>query len=114
MPNPITDILWWANSEVDKLSGAALPEMMSVLEAAEAEVKKSLVSWLVKGKGADRFTPQMYRNALIQLRGVLNHLDNRFTKDTTEALQDAGSVAGKYAVQHLIMEIEKFSTMFEG
>lgn len=114
MANPFTDILWWINSEVSKLSGVTLVRFAEVLDAAEAELVADLKKWKALGKGSDRFTPQMYRNALVQIRGALETIKKKLPLSALQALQYGNKQAGQMATKHLVMEVEKFSSMFEG
>lgn len=113
MPSPVTDILWHVNSEVAKLSRVSLSRVMEVLDAAEVELTKDLALWKLLGKGDARFTPQMYRNALIQIRSTLRHIRGPVAEGMASALRHGGQVAGTLATAHLVYELEAFSSLFE-
>lgn len=114
MANPITDILWHLNSEVHRLAEHSIPEITEILDAAEVELTKDLSVWKALGKGDARFTPQLYRQALVQIRSTLVHIRGQAVEDLASALRNGGQVAGKLATKHLIQEITKFSQYFEG
>lgn len=114
MSNPITDFLWNINNEVRKLSGASLTRVEDVLDAAEKELTQDLANWSMLGKGDDRFTPQVYRNALAQIRGTLDHIRGTTDDGMASALKYGGAAAAKLATSHLIREISTFSQHFEG
>jgi SPP1 gp7 family putative phage head morphogenesis protein len=113
MSNPVTDFLWNINHEVSKLSGVSLSRVEEVLDAAEKELSHDLGKWLASHKGDDRFTPQVYRNALVQIRGTLDHLRNSTDDGMASALQYGGAQAAKLATSHLIREVMTFSQRFE-
>ncbi len=113
MSNPVTEILEHINAEVAKLSTKSLSKLTDVLDAAEAELTKDLAKWSALGKGADRFTPQMYRNALLQIRGTLTHLRGETAEGIASAMRHGGKLAAHLATQHLINQVKAFSGMFE-
>lgn len=113
MANPITDYLWHINSQVGKMSTASLGKIEEVLDAAEKELTHDLAKWMAQHKGDARFTPQMYRNALVQIRGTLDHLRNHTDNGMASALRYGGAAAAKLATSHLISEVKTFSGMFE-
>lgn len=113
MANPVTDFLWHINSEVAKLSTVSLSRVEEVLAEAEKELTRDLARWLASGKGSDRFTPQVYRNALVQIRGTLDHIRNATDDGMASALQYGGVMAARLATSHLIKEVQTFSGMFE-
>lgn len=113
MANPITQILEHINDQVAKLSTTELTTIRGVLAAAEKELAHDLAKWSALGKGDDRFTPQMYRNALLQIRGTLHHIDGDMKDGVEEALKAGGKTAGMLALRHLKYEVETFSGMFE-
>jgi len=112
--NPVTDFLEHINREVAKLSTSGLGRLAEVLDAAEVELTNALSAWQALGKGADRFTPQMYRNALVQIRGALTHIRGPMAEGVASVLRHGGSLAAGLATNHLIAEITRFSQLFEG
>jgi hypothetical protein len=114
MPSPITAYLEHINHEVSKLSTIGLSSLTEVLDSAEVELTRDLARWQYLGKGADRFTPQMYRNALVQIRGTLEHIRGPVAEGLASTLRHSGIVASALATRHLISEVEYFSKMFEG
>lgn len=113
MANPVTEILWHLNNEVAKLSTVSLREITAVLDAAEVELVKDLSLWRALGKGEDLFTPQMYRNALVQIRGTLKHIRGPVGEGLSSALRHGGVLAANLATEHLIYQVQSFSGLFE-
>lgn len=114
MSNPITDILWNINHQVSQLSGVSLTRMTQVLDAAELELTRSLAHWKALGKGTERFTPQLYRNALIQIRGALDSIRGTTAEGVASALRHGGVLAGDLATKHLTQEVQQFSKLLTG
>lgn len=114
MANPITDILWHLNAEVHRLADEGLPQLTEILDAAEVELTRDLGLWKALGKGDARFTPQMYRQALVQIRGSLEYIRGPVAEKIASVLRHNGQIAGNLATKHLIEEIQKFSHYFEG
>lgn len=113
MSNPITEVLWHINNEVSQLSTVSLTRLTEVLDAAEVELTEDLLKWRMLGKGADRFTPQMYRQALLQIRGTLEHIRGPVAEGVASALRHGGMLAGALATSHLIYEVQTFSGLFD-
>ncbi len=84
-----------------------------MLDAAEKELSHDLGKWIAQQKGDARFTPQVYRNALVQIRGALDHIRGTTTDGMASALQYGGTQAAKLATSHLIREVQAFSQRFE-
>jgi SPP1 gp7 family putative phage head morphogenesis protein len=114
MSNPITDILWHLNSEVHALANTGLSDLTEILDKAEIELTRELAMWKALGKGDERFTPQLYRQALTQIRGTLAHIRGPVAEKIASTLRHGGIIAGELATDHLIREIEKFSQYFTG
>ncbi len=114
MANEVDTLLEQLNAQVAKLSTSSLPKMTAVLDAAEAELTHDLAKWAALGKGAERFTPQMYRNALLQIRKTLEHIRGPMGEAVASALRHGGVLAAGLATSHLIKEVETFSKHFEG
>lgn len=114
MANPVTQLLEHVNNEVAKLSTVGLSRLTEVLDAAEKELTQSLASWSALGKGDDRFTPQMYRNAVVQIRGALEHIRGPLAEGVASAMRHGGVLAAHLATGHLINQVTTFSAMFEG
>lgn len=113
MANPITDYLWTLNAQVSRLSTVSLKRVEEVLKEAEKELTRDLAKWKALSKGDDKFTPQMYRNALVQIRSALDHINKSTDNGMASALQYAGAQAAVLATSHLINEVQTFSGMFE-
>jgi SPP1 gp7 family putative phage head morphogenesis protein len=113
MAGQVDQLLFWINSEVDKLSGAGLGQMADILSVAERELSADLAQWLSKHKGPERYTTQVHRNALAQVQSALQAISAKKPL-LVKLLQGQGSLAASTAVKHLIVEVEKFSALFEG
>lgn len=113
MPNPISDVLWWVNSEVDKLSGIGLLRVREVLDHAQRELIRDLAKarWLGTD---DRYTAQVHRNALMQISGAIDHLAKSTAPELADTLRVSGHTAGALAASHLASEVAMFSSIFEG
>lgn len=114
MANPVTDYLEHINNEVSKLSTVGLSRLTEVLDAAEIELTRDLARWQFLGKGSDRFTPQMYRSAVIQIRGALEHIRGPVAEGLASVLRHGGVMAAALATKHLLAEVGRFSLLFEG
>lgn len=113
MPNPISDVLWWVNSEVDKLSGIGLTRVREILDQAQIELKRDLqmARWLGTD---DRYTAQIHRNALMQISGAIDHLNTQAKPELADTMRASGHAAGTLATSHLAHEVAAFSSIFEG
>jgi SPP1 gp7 family putative phage head morphogenesis protein len=107
-------ILEHINGEVGKLSVTSTHALGPVLDAAEKELTKDLAKWHALAKGDEKFTPQMYRNALIQIRSALNTIRGDLGDDISDHMKAQGHKAAGLATKHLHQEVEQFSHMFEG
>lgn len=114
MANPVTDLLESINHEVAKLSTVGLSRLTSVLDDAEVELTRALSKWSLLGNGDDRFTPQMYRSALVQVRGALTHIRGPLAEGVASTLRHGGTVAAHLATAHLTTEVQAWSSRFEG
>jgi SPP1 gp7 family putative phage head morphogenesis protein len=114
MSSDITAILEHINSEVAKLATTSTHDLAPVLDAAEAELTADLAKWSALGLGEERFTVQMYRNALLQIRGALNKINHHLGDDLSEHMKNQGLAASGLATKHLQQEVERFSQIFEG
>lgn len=114
MADNLKAILEHINGEVAKLSTTSTHALGSVLDAAEKELTQDLATWHMLGKGDERFTPQLYRNALIQIRSALNTINKDLGDDVADHLKHQGKIAAGLATKHLRQEVEQFSHLFEG
>lgn len=110
----ITDFLTHINEQVDKLSTQGLSALTSVLDAAEKELTIALGRVHAFSKPTDTFTVQTYRNALVQIRGTLEHIRGPMAEAVASHLRHGGQLAAKLATSHLINEVHTFSAAFEG
>jgi SPP1 gp7 family putative phage head morphogenesis protein len=88
--------------------------MGAVFQQAEAELSRDLARWLrTVENGAERFTAQRLRVALVQMRGAMRRL--RGTSDALfDVLSDVNARSGPLAMGHLARQVERFSMLFEG
>lgn len=113
MSDRVSDLLYWINDEVGKLSGVGLSRLASVLKAAEEELAHDLGKVLARVGGDATFTAQMYRNALMQIRGALMAIEAQ-SPLLAQVLKFSATQASLMATRHLITEVRQFSVMFEG
>jgi SPP1 gp7 family putative phage head morphogenesis protein len=114
MANPVTELLEYINHQVASLSISNLRKLTEILDIAEIELTRDLATWSFLGKGDDRFTPQMYRNALVQIRGALEHVRGPVGEQLASFLRHQGTLAAALSTKHLITEVTRFSQLFEG
>lgn len=87
--------------------------MKSVLDEAQGELTRDLAK--AKGLGTDgKYTSQVHRNTLMQIKGALRSMEARLGEGMSDVLKSNGSAAGALATNHLVQEVTKFSTIFEG
>ena len=114
MANPVTELMEQINDQVRNLSVTSLPAITGVLDAAEVELTRALSAWKALGKGMDRFTPQMYSNALVQIRGALETIRGKLAEGVASSLRHGGELAAHLATKHLIQTVSDMSALFQG
>jgi hypothetical protein len=101
------DLLEMTQVEIDTL--------LPVLRRAREELKRDLARWLRDvDQGADRFTAQRYRQALLQLEETFEMLGEGASRDLARVLGIKSQKAGKAALQHLRREVEAYADVFSG
>jgi hypothetical protein len=102
------------SAQVAALPGPAIEAMLPILRQAQLEVANDLERWLSKvPDGKQRYTAQMYRNTLLQLRNALRTIA-QLEPTMFGALVNASHLAGGLSVQHLQNEVARFSEIFDG
>ncbi len=114
MANLVDDLLENINHQVAKLSIASSPKMLAVLDEAEKELTQALAKWMAMNKSMEKFTPQLYRNALLQIREALGNIKGPMATEIESVLKHNGNIAAALATGHLKKEVEVFSKHFEG
>lgn len=110
---PVDALLETIAGQVAGLPQATLRALVPVLEEAEKELRRDLARWLARAtNGAERFTAQHYRNALIQIQSALAAAA-RMEKPVAGALVAGGRAAGRLATGHLKAELEVFGQVFQ-
>ena len=110
----VNQILEHINGEVAKLSANSTNDLADVLASAEKELTHDLANWKMLGKGDERFTVQVYRNALAQIQGTLHSIRKNIPGKLINHLEEQGRKAAELATKHLITEVEGFSKIYEG
>jgi SPP1 gp7 family putative phage head morphogenesis protein len=108
----VSGLLETINHDVAVLPDAALRELAPVLREAERRLAKDLERFLNTTDGAERYTAQMQRRALYQIRGALESI-HEARPDMRRALGAAGTRAAKLAQAHLQRELAFFSFKFD-
>lgn len=110
--NAVEAILAQVGRDITSLSGTAVDALKPVLAEAERELKRDLAKWLATvPDGAERFTAQMYRNALVQIRGALGTV-NGMKPGIESGLKTGLEIAGPMALGHLEAQLLAFSSYF--
>lgn len=114
MRDPLTGLLEFINLQVAQFSMAQLAKLVPILDAAELELTRALGNWKILGKGDERFTPQVYRTAVLQIRQALTHIRGPMVESINSVLRHKGKLAAELSTQHIRQEVSTLSHMFEG
>lgn len=106
------DLMREVSYETATLPAAPLRALIPVLAHAERELTKDLAE-LVQDFGGGRYSAQMLRRALVQVRGALNAVE-QLRPEMRNALVAGGRQAGTMATRHLQRELAMFSRIFGG
>ncbi len=113
--NAIRGVLDQVASQAAALPEAVLFEFMPVLVEAHHELRRDLARWLRNiPDGAQRFTAQQYRQALLQIRTALQQLGGKVPVELMKSLARADGRAGALALDHLESQVAQFSKLFGG
>lgn len=100
---------------VDSVKGLPKPvimRLMPVLTQAQAEVRGDLMRWTRNHASDATFTAQRYRNALTGIDAALKAAERQVGQAMFTGLKEANEVAGAMSSSHLVMELERFSVLF--
>ena len=99
-------------AEVSALPAPAMRAVVPVLRQAERELAQGLHHWLIEvPNGAERFTAQQLRNALVNIREALRTVRG-LDAHMQDGLEVAAQRAGTLATHHVRAELEAFSRIF--
>lgn len=103
-----------AAHEAAALPAEALRDVLPVLAQAERETQRALARWLasVPDAGA-RYTAQHHRAVLAHLDGVFEKLADLYPA-MVGGLVRTSRRAGQLAVSHMIQEVARMSSIFDG
>lgn len=109
----LDQLLLSINEEVAELPGPVLRKLAPVLAEAERELERDLARWLKKKDGAERFTAQKLRTALLEVRDAMKGAD-RAGRALSEGLGTGARLASEVSQRHLAREVAEMSRRFEG
>lgn len=109
----VEQILDIIGAEVAAMPEPHLAAVLPALAEAQQELIQDLKSWLKRVDGAETYTAQMHRRALIQIRGALAKAQ-ALRPTVYQALLGGSRVVGVDAVRHVLDMFERMSLMFEG
>ena len=108
----VNGILEHINAEVATLPDGALRAIAPALQEAERRLAKDLERFLNTTDGAERYTAQMQRRALYQIRGALDAI-HEARPEVFRQMNAAGEKARKLAQAHLQRELALGSFKFD-
>lgn len=109
----VKSVLEQSARSIEHLHAPALRKMVPVLRHAQAEIESDLRAWLHRENGAELFTTQRYRNALVSLNGALDAA-RAVAPAVEDALWVGAEAAGHTSTANLTRELETFGRLFEG
>lgn len=98
-------------AEVDTLPHTSLREVGTLLRDAKLELEAGLREWLASAEPEADFTRAQWLNALVQLRGALEAVDD-LEPGLTDILRKGEGVAAALAVRHVQYELQRFGAIF--
>lgn len=107
----VAELLDGLTARVARLPNATIQAFLPVLREAEKELAGDLARYLARVGAEEKFTAQAMRNALLQIRGALEVIDNMGPK-LEKRLVRGGNHAGTVAVSDLAAELALFGEMF--
>jgi hypothetical protein len=97
--------------ELERLSLDQIHKLAPVLNQAQLELKQSLKDWIRRTPDGElRWTAWKYRDARAQLLSMTQTLQERMQA----RLSSASREAQRTALDHLVTEVARFSTVFDG
>ncbi len=113
MANPVEGLLETLARQLQGLPEQTLASLAPILKEAERELRRDLGRWLATVPAGDaRYTAQMYRNALLQIRHALASIDQMEPK-ISGALRSGSLFAGQVAMANLAEQVQSWSALFE-
>jgi len=97
--------------EVTALEPRVLKKLLPVFMEARRELRAALTSWLKGVDGAERFTAQQYRRALVSLEGAIKTMA-KLDPAMRHALEEGNVLAAHLAAGHLEFELARFADVF--
>jgi len=97
--------------EVDALPGPLLGQLAPVLAQAQRELERDLRAWFLKQDGAERFTAQRLRSALIGVRRSMEAI-REIEPVFMAGLRIGANAAGALATGHLQLEYERLDAIY--
>lgn len=108
----VQEVLDFVGREIAYLPFETLRDLVPVLAAAQRELEKDLAKWIANmPDGAERFTAQKLRIALLQVNKAISAIDGLHPQ-LVEALRAGGTEASLMAIRHLELEAARFSEIF--
>lgn len=108
----IDAVLHNVNAQIAALPGPVLRDLAPALAAAQSETQKAFARILATAKGDETFSAQMYRNALVQLRGAFAAVE-KLDPVLGAALTHSVTPTAQLAKKSLEYELAAFSKIFE-
>lgn len=108
----VQEVLDFVGREIAYLPFDTLRDLVPVLAAAQHELERDLAKWLAKmPDGAERFTAQKMRAALLQIKTGLAAIEE-IHPEMYRMLMAGGKTASLMAMRHLEIETARFSEIF--
>ena len=98
---------------VNRLPRPVLAKLVPALSQAQHEVERELRAWLAKQAGDSRFTAQVLRNALVNIRTSMKHIKG-LQPTLMDGLRIGSQRAGLLATGTLEKDLARFANIFEG
>ena len=99
--------------QVDALPNPTIGKMIPALVRAQHELERDLRAWLAKEQGANRFTAQRYRSALLGIRTALARV-REIAPLAVDGMKESADLAGALAMEQLRTEAARYASVFEG
>lgn len=110
----VDQVMQGVAADVAALPAPAMRAVVPVLRQAERELAQGLHRWLTTvPNGAERFTTQQLRNALLNVREALKTVRG-LDAHLQDGLEIAAQRAGTLATHHIRTELDAFSRVFGG
>ncbi len=112
----VQEMLVLQNKQLEQLAIREATALLPVLQQAERELSAQMVKFLGQPNGAQRFTAQHLRNALLAVNHAMVKLGNMADLEAVMArtLGRSGLAAAEMSIGHLKNELARFAGMFDG